>query len=82
VDLLRRILGGLFAVAALVGGLLAAVVLALTGLVLLLFRGRGGRREREPLQHTDLDSRSRPPAGPGDVIDVVATEVSVDRSKS
>jgi hypothetical protein len=84
VDLLKRILGGLFAVAALVGGLLIAAVMALTGLVLLLFRGAGARRQFAPGQARSAEPRPQPraPAVSGDVIDVVTTEVTVDRSKS
>jgi len=78
VRVLRLILAALIALGALFMGFLAAVVLLLTGMagfVIQLFRPKpsAGGAGSGPVR--------RPPAGPGDVIDVVVTKVPSDPPK-
>lgn len=75
--LLKPILTAIFAAVAVFTGLIAAVVVALTGMGLMLGRRmlRGKLGSRLP-RH----SPTRRASVPADVIDVTATEVPLDRS--
>jgi hypothetical protein len=79
--LLKFLLTGVFAAVALLAGLFATMVVALTGALIMLFRRLlGGRRAPHAHAHRTLRRRPEPreQARGGDAIDVVATEVPAE----
>jgi hypothetical protein len=78
--LLQVLLGGLFAVFALLAGLFIAAVVAMTGMLIMFIRravGRGGVTPLPPRNRSRVSATKT-----GDVIDVTATEVPETLSKS
>lgn len=76
--LLRILLTGFFAVIALVAGLFIAAIGLIAMLIGRLLGQPSGGRVRTQFAGRQPTMRPKGPAGPGDVIDVMATEVPAD----
>lgn len=76
--LLRILLTGIFAAIAVVAGMFIAAIGLIAMLIGRLLGRPGGVRVRTPFAGRQPTMRPKGPAGSGDVIDVMATEVPAD----